>query len=155
MITECETVAEVSMVAPGDFPRVMDLLASFKQEANLPIERNDELACSNWARLIASGVGVIIGLRNRHGGLDGALGATLVPDLYDGALVAQECFWYVDRTARGRGFLLLRAFEEWARAQGASRFLLAHMHTLMPDRLASLYERMGYARLETHYIKCL
>lgn len=144
---------QIGEIVPDELPRVFELLWNFKMEARLPGSLGLDIATESWARIIGSGAGTIIALR--AGGVIGALGAMIFPDLYDGRLVAQEMFWYVDRDSRGRGHLLLRAFEEWARVRGAERMLIAHMHALMPERLGTLYQRMGFQKLETNYVKCL
>jgi GNAT superfamily N-acetyltransferase len=62
-----------------------------------------------------------------------------------------ELFWWVEPDYRGNGLALLRMAEEWATERGAS-----HSIMISPDdRVSRLYETLGYAKLETHYIRPL
>ena len=83
----------------------------------------------------------------------GALGGVCVPDCHRECMVASEFFWYVKPEHRGGGIRLLKAFEKWAREQGADRIIMTHLADSMPEGLKKLYIRLGYEELETNYIK--
>ena len=84
----------------------------------------------------------------------GGLGGIVTPDLNTGELMAIEQFWYVDRQARGRGLLLLTAFEDWAMSQNAVRVIIGHIWD--EDRGEAwkrLFAMKHYEPLEIHYSK--
>ncbi len=83
--------------------------------------------------------------------LVGTIGVIITPHIYCGQGVMSELFLYVDPDKRGNGVRLVRRAEKWAADQG-----IRHSTMTAPDeRVAALYERMGYAPLEVNYIKTL
>jgi GNAT superfamily N-acetyltransferase len=70
---------------------------------------------------------------------------------YSGDRTAFELVWWVEPEARGEGVRLLRAAEQWAREVGALRIQM-----VAPDeRVGTLYQRLGYAPVETSYQRSL
>jgi len=82
-------------------------------------------------------------------GVMGAIGLIAQPHFASGDLMAAEIFWYVDPLKRGAGVRLLREAERWARAHGA----LALQMVAPNARVATLYERLGYALMERSYLR--
>lgn len=124
----------------------------FFSEAGLPGSFVPEIFTRKWTIIIENGMGFILGLF-RNGVLSGVFGAVISEDLNDGKVVANECFWFVIPEARGRGFELLIAYEETARARGAARCSMIHLRSLQPEKLAELYIKRGYREIETSYFK--
>ncbi|HET8644054.1 MAG TPA: GNAT family N-acetyltransferase [Vicinamibacteria bacterium] len=72
---------------------------------------------------------------------------------YSGERTAYELAWWMEPEARsdGDGLRLLRAAEEWGREVGAKT-----MYMVAPnDRVGALYQRLGYAKVETSYQRSL
>jgi hypothetical protein len=96
----------------------------------------------------------MIQLRDDEGKPRGAIAGVVTPDLNTGELVAIEQFWFVDNQARGRGLLLLTAFEEWAMSHGAMRCIIGH---IWDDKRGEAWKRLfamkHYTPLEIHYSK--
>lgn len=63
--------------------------------------------------------------------------------------IADELVWWVEPAARGHGVRLLRAYEAWARDQGAR---IVGMHA-PDDEVAELYRRRGYGRTDTTWMR--
>jgi GNAT superfamily N-acetyltransferase len=63
--------------------------------------------------------------------------------------VASEVFWW----AKSGGMELLKAFEAWAKEQGASRVMMVCLHALEPERVARIYARRGYEPLEHSFVR--
>lgn len=107
-----------------------------------------------WRQLLDLDLGAIFLATNLRP--VGILLASVVPDLFDGALVAMEHAWYVMPEARGgrTGADLLDAFEAWARDRGAARAVMSHFIAGMPD-LEPYFARRGFVPLEKHYLKAL
>lgn len=83
----------------------------------------------------------------------GGLGCLKYPDLHSGEIFAVETFWYVLPEHRGKGLLLLNAYEKWAKDNGCVKCAMIHMIDSMPDVLERLYFRRGYELIEKHYVK--
>lgn len=81
----------------------------------------------------------------------GALGGMVAPTYFGGGLVAQELFWFADKSGRE----LLDGFEEWARDKGACG--VAMISLAIDERTDSImgkvYERRGYGLRERTYFK--
>lgn len=108
-----------------------------------------ETFLGNWMRLLTGGAMLWGAWKDDE--LIGGLGTVLQPDLYDGHLIAQECFLYV-APAHRKSTALLRlftAYHAWADVQDAECRL---EHLLNPDEtgdprevaLAKLYTRLDY-----------
>jgi GNAT superfamily N-acetyltransferase len=108
--------------------------------------------CQLWSQLLARGTGVIFMLES-DGEIQGSIGGVIYPDAYSESLIATEFFWFVRHSERGQGLKLYRAFETWAREKACDEIRMVHLHDSMPERLATLYRRLGYQAAETHYVK--
>jgi hypothetical protein len=69
-----------------------------------------------------------------------------------GEVVASELAWFVEQEHRGFGAIkLVHAFENWATERGATAIAMADIEGLTD--LQSTYERLGYRKVETTYVK--
>ncbi|MCK8779093.1 hypothetical protein M0654_03745 [Rhizobium sp. NTR19] len=67
--------------------------------------------------------------------------------------IAKETVWYIAPSSRGRCALkMLDAYEAWARAAGC---VSVGMASLVSNDISKIYERRGYAAVETHFMKSL
>lgn len=85
------------------------------------------------------------------GCIAGMFGAAIVPHMFSGELTANEVVWWVDPEYRGGSHALrmLRWFDEWAADRGAKRQQM--VAPFGEARLHDVYQRLGYAPLETVY----
>ncbi len=145
------TPDEVHLLAPS--------LKSFFAEGSLPGGFDVRHFIQSWRRLIESKIGVVFGVFQDGGATDGALigslGAVLCPNLCAPNSMAVESFWYVLPGQRGTtaALKLLRAFEGWAKDQGCRIVAMIHLENLQPAKLGKLYDRMGYKKVETHWVR--
>lgn len=68
----------------------------------------------------------------------------------------QEHYWFVSGKNRGRGtLLLLRAIKEWAKEKGCSHLIMnaSCLASNLHDRLCRFYEKIGFRKFETSFIK--
>jgi GNAT superfamily N-acetyltransferase len=114
-----------------------------------------DVFCRNWRRLIEDGRGFVLVQFDEQDRFCGTLGAVLAPDLCNDDLVAIECFWYVMPHRRGNGLTLLRAYEQLAREKGAQRIGIANLAHHNGERMARLYQRLGYTPIDVNYQKAL
>jgi len=137
---------------------LIEILQNFykiMQYNKVPITKeNKALWVNRWKNLLDSKNGEILGLF-RDDKIIGAIGFVFFPSLEDGVLTCSEAFWYVDEEHRGKGLSLLLHLEKIAKSRGAERLLMIHLNNSMPDKLKSVYERLGFKCIETIYMKQL
>lgn len=107
---------------------------------------------ATWLQLIESGVGKVLSLVEDDE-VKGGIGLIMHNSLEDGALVTSEAFWYVDEKSRGGGIRLFKAAEEFAKSIGSERMMMIHLQNSMPEKVKKFYERMGFKKAETTYLK--
>lgn len=84
----------------------------------------------------------------REGGI---LLARIGPSLLGPFLAAEEVVWWVEPVFRGHSLSMLREYEQWAADKGAHAVKVASL-AVFPET-EKLYERLGYERLETSWVK--
>ena len=83
----------------------------------------------------------------------GVLIGMIGPSLLGPFKVAQELAWWVDPAHRGNSLGMLREYEEWATLRGVSAIEVKSL-AVFPET-ERLYERAGYSRLETSWVRWL
>lgn len=70
-------------------------------------------------------------------------------------IVAEQKLWYVTPNARGTlAFkLLIKAFEHWARTNGATQLFTGTANVKLSERTSKLLQHLGYARVGTSHVK--
>lgn len=146
------------LLQPEEVPLCIAGGRAFFKEAGFPGEFNPDHFVPAMQGLMASGVGAIIGSFGSDGVIRGALAAARSIDPFTGEMQAYEMFWFVLPEHRGTPTVavgLLKSYERWARDGGCVRASMVHLHALQGDRLAALYERLGYKLMESAYLKIL
>lgn len=86
--------------------------------------------------------------------VQGFLLAYVAPSPMADISFARDFGWWIDPSARGRAAAeMLDAFEVWADSRNATFAGMAAMET--NPRAGRIYERRGYVKTETHYLKRL
>jgi len=111
-----------------------------------------EVFKKNWTQFIDAGIGIIYGLFEGDK-ICGTIGGFCYPDVNSGLLSATELFWFVLPEQRGKGLLLLDAFETWAKSKECKRIIMVHLTDLMPEKVKRIYDKRGYKPIEIHYMK--
>jgi GNAT superfamily N-acetyltransferase len=113
--------------------------------------------CEIWARLLASGDGVIFAAFSNvdKEELAGVIGGLIHREIYGEALIAEEFFWFVRPGRRHVGVELYRHFEQWARDRSAATIQMVHLFDSMPEKVARFYLRSGFEPVEMRYVKAL
>lgn len=134
-----------------------DLMAEggekFYAEGRLPGVFNRAHFCAQWKQFIEQGIGVSIGMFTESGQLAGALGAIFYQCPFTGDQLATEQFFFVIKEYRGKGMKLLEKFVDLAVERGVNRVAMVHLESLHPEALKRVYERIGFRKVETCYIK--
>lgn len=134
---------------------VLDCLILFKQfhkESKLPYswdaKKTQEaiiksLPEDNYEILVAEKDNEVIGL----------LACLYGEPLFSSDRVANEIAWYVNKEHRttSAGFRLFKAYENWALTNGADYVAMAYLEGITD--LSDIYEKKGYLKSETNYIK--
>jgi len=139
---------EIRVATHDDIPMLRGLAEEFASSTEFVKCFDFDSFSKAWHCFIDS-AGVIFIL----GDFDGMLGAIKYPDINNGQLTSMECFWYVSPSKRGKGKALLTAFETWSKENGCSTMRMVHLTDSMPERLQTVYKRMGYKAVEVHYVK--
>lgn len=100
--------------------------------------------------LISASHGLVL-VDERGGKIVGMIGVVATIHPHSGDPVMSELFWYVDPLFRGAGIKLLLMAEQWGRDNEISKSLVVAPN----DEICALYERLGYEKLETQFIKSL
>lgn len=135
-----------------DLPRCSESAGEFYGSAKSLGAFEIERFIAMWTMLLGNGSGVIFLLLDGEA-IVGALGGVAYPDAYTSSLLACEFFWHVNKSSRGRGVLLYRMFEDWARTRRCSQIRMVHLLDSMPEKVARFYDRAGFKPLEVHYAK--
>jgi GNAT superfamily N-acetyltransferase len=79
----------------------------------------------------------------------------LEPAVWFQAVYAVQNLLWVHPNHRGtrRAWELVRAFEQWARRQGANRLIVGVSSGVLEDRTSSFYGRMGYQQMGPAFYK--
>lgn len=85
----------------------------------------------------------------------GFLVGVTTPCFHRPAIVAEQKLWYVrpERRASYAAIHLVRAYERWARINGATQIYTGSANTPFTERTSKLLEKLGYARTGTLHVK--
>lgn len=133
-----------------DVPNIVDKAMAFNRstEYRAHIVFDPDLVHDTVVRLIQSAQGLML-LAERDGVATGMLAAAISVHPLSGETIATEIVWWMDAAARGgrAALQLLRQYEKWARAQGATVLQMVAPNT----RTGGFYTRLGFAEVETLY----
>lgn len=135
-----------------DIDALVDLGCQFMVESGYArhLAINPHAQATLAKMLIDSPNGLVL-VDERGGRIVGMIGIIATFHPHSGDPVMSELFWYVDPGHRGVGIKLLRKAEIWGQDNGIAKSI-----TVAPnDKVCALYERLGYEKLETQYIKTL
>lgn len=140
-----------------DHPEFVRLANNFYREANLPGTFNQAHFIVSWQKFYEMGVGRIwVSADENLQNISGAIGVLIHPDLYDGELVAQELFWFVEGNAGFKAAMeLFYNLENWARWKGAKRLNMACVCNKHMASLRRFYEKRGFRPVDVSFFKDL
>ena len=145
------TDTKISLATINDLAAILDLAQEFSDEASEHHKWDRDKVEEALMASFEDDNQVIITLIV-DGNIVGALFGVLTSPFLSHKVVATELAWFVTKRYRGRGAIhMISVFEQWAQFNGADSVVmadLAHVANLSP-----LYNKLGYSRLETNYIK--
>lgn len=136
----------------ADVDQIVSLGCQFMVESGYSrhLAVNPEAQAKIAKMLIAAEHGLLL-VDERGGQIVGMIGVLATYHPHSGDKVMSELFWYVDPAHRGAGVKLLKAAEDWGKEHGIAKSLVVAPNA----EVCALYERLGYEKLETQYIKTL
>lgn len=81
----------------------------------------------------------------------GVLLAAVGPSLMGPFRASQELAWWIEPARRGGGEIMIEEYERWAIGMGAK--LIGGVSMAAFPWVETIYQRRGYARLETHWVR--
>lgn len=141
-----------------DLPQLVELARCYHAEAHAGYPFDPEHVAEQFrSRTIDTIDGICLKLeRDRE--IVGFLAATVSTLFMANVRAAIELAWYVRPDARGRGGVLIDAFEDWARWKGCAVSALGmdeFPEASRSEALARLYVRRGYRCFERSFIRDL
>jgi GNAT superfamily N-acetyltransferase len=111
--------------------------------------------CQSWGKLIELDMAAIIVYVDDQQRTLGIIGGTCTKCLMTGDMIAQESFWWVHPSKRRSpvGIKLLRQWEGWGEDRGAKRIYVGNLAAVNHEMMHTLYSKLGYQLLETHYVR--
>lgn len=140
----------------ADVPRLAEMAARFVRESSYSkvVTPSEPAMEQSFAAIVSSPTGICF-VAEEGGGVQGAILGLVTPHLMTGGNVAVEIGWWVEPEVRGAtGLALLSAYEAAVQIAGVTLSVM----TCPPDnseRVGRIYERAGYAKFETTYMKAL
>ena len=127
----------------------------FEQQGNFPGGFDVSHFIHVWTHNLRSGCGKIVAAFDERGTFCGALGGTVSETDFSPTKIAMQRFWFAlpQHRAAAVGLKLVAPFEGWAKEQGAKFCVLNQLHSNGQERPSGGYERMGYRKIETRYVK--
>ena len=142
----------IRLATVEDIPAIAAMGAHFIETEYPGAIRFDAERLGTLTRSLIEGAGVVF-VVEQDGALVGMMALTTYTHPMNGDPIATEIVWWIQPEARGgrAALQLFKAGETWARAQGATQFQM-----IAPsDKVGVFYERLGFAKIETHYQRAL
>jgi len=140
-----------------EHPEFLRLAQNFYKDSGLPGTFKQTHFIVSWQKFFELEIGAIwVSTRGELNTIHGAIAGLCHPDLYDGELVVQELFWYVEAEAAfSDSVRLYTCLEDWARTKGAKRLNMACVCNKHMASLRRFYERRNFRPVDVSYFKDL
>lgn len=146
------TATKIRTATPDDVFDILILAKEFSKEAPQSHKWNKEKT-EQFILSALQNTNMKIFVIDVDGEIEGAL-VGLLSELYMSYTVqATELAWFVSKDYRGKpaSLKLIKAFEKWAKESGANQVGMGDIEGI--SSLEKLYNRLGYERAETVYLK--
>lgn len=144
--------SKIRVATPDDVFDILILAKEFSKEAPSSHKWNKEKT-EQFILSALQNTNMTIFVIDVGGEIEGAL-VGLLSELYMSHTVqATELAWFVSKDYRGKpaSIRLMKAFEKWAKESGANQVGMGDIEGI--SSLENLYNRLGYERAETVYLK--
>lgn len=116
----------------------------------------DWKGCSKFAENLLSSENCCLFVAEVDGEVVGFVAGMVSPTFFNpSGIQAGELGWYVDPDYRNSRVAteLHKSYEEWAKGRGATSIQMMHMDTEQSELIGKMYEKWGYHKVETSYLK--
>jgi hypothetical protein len=142
---------EIRLAEHRDIPEIVRLGLRFLRESvfgTAIAENPDQMTTLAGAIIDGRQPGVIFMALDAEDHAIGMVGGLSFVHPLSAELMVTELFWFVEAEARGSiGVRLMKALERWAQQSGAVAIQM--IQPFGAERVAGVYEVMGYAPIET------
>ena len=142
----------VTIASESDIAEICILAKQYDGGFSKHVTVDVPYATKRYQSLVASGMMTVFALKY-DGKIVGGIAGLIFPDMNSGIQTAVECFWFVNPENRGKGLILLDAFENWAKERHCKKVAIIHLEDSFAEVLKRLYLRRGYKLIESHYMK--
>ena len=145
-------ISDTRHARPNDAGAVVDLLRQSHAAAEWAFPFDPARAHALFASHMQGPRSCVL-ILEADGDARGVLMASAFDHPFGAGFCANETVWFVAPEARGRGSLkMLDGYEAWAAEQGCTVICMA---SLAVNDVSGIYTRLGYAPVETHFMKAL
>lgn len=141
-----------------DINKIAILGKDFVDLAWADVAKYDVMDTIDWLEVFIGLDHTAIYVAEIDGGIVGMIAGLMFPLYFNSSHSnAQEMFWWVTPEHRKSsvGIKLLKAFERWAKLKGAKTIQMGTLAKLNPEKLASVYKKLGYKESETYWTRVL
>jgi GNAT superfamily N-acetyltransferase len=132
--------------------KLMPVINEFYNSSKYLKNFNKEHCFKTWKMILENKIGFGFLLIEKENPV-GIICGLKYNDINSGELTVTEAAWFVKKSCRRKGLILLKKFEEEAKRGNCKSIIMVHLLDSMPDKLQKIYKRMGYEPIEVHYKK--
>lgn len=134
----------------ADIPRIVEMGGQFIETTFPAAMTFNGPAIATLTQQLIDGHDGVVFVAERDGKVTGMIALITMRQPMTDELLAVELVWWVETHGRD-GLQLLSEAEHWARANGATK-----LQMIAPsERVCTLYERMGFEKVEVAYIRTI
>lgn len=89
------------------------------------------------------------------GKCEGVIAGRVFKSMLNDGAIFQETIWYVSPSFRRYGVKLLREAEKILKSRGVSIMIMVALENSKADKLRKFYNKLGYKRMEEHFMRAL
>lgn len=140
-----------------DIPRIVEMAERFYASTDYPAIGPASKASLAGLAIITMESGVMLVAQTDHGEVIGMACLFIEPFTFNPSiLVASELAWWIEPEHRGGALAgrMMRAIENECHGMDVNVIRMATLRN-SPPQAAAIYERMGYAQSDSHYMRAI
>jgi GNAT superfamily N-acetyltransferase len=143
----------IRLAEPQDISQLFLLSLGFIEESGYGLTPNPEKIVKLIRSFMNDADKILLVIEDKE--IVGMLGASVTESYFSNDRIAQELVWFVDPKYRGHrdSIKLIDAYERWAKMSKCSVIQLSTILDLVEGKVEKFYNRRGYKRVESAFIK--